>query len=104
MCTAISTGSQWLFLLAVVSVASYLAMRAGAAVEVLPAALPHGASKLFTFLGVLFPTFGAAIAGLLLRRLRAVRRDLRGRRREARRRASAHPAFAGGRAVGARLR
>jgi hypothetical protein len=56
--------SQWLFLLAVVSVASYVVMRAGAALSVLPEALPHGASKLFTFLGVLFPTFGAAIAGM----------------------------------------
>jgi hypothetical protein len=56
--------SETLFLLAVISVASYLALRAGAALSLIPEAWPHAASKLFTFLGVLFPTFGAAVAGV----------------------------------------
>jgi hypothetical protein len=56
--------SERLFLLAVISVASYLGLRAGAALSLLPEALPHGVSKFFTFLGVLFPTFGATIAGI----------------------------------------
>jgi hypothetical protein len=56
--------SQWLFQLAVISVAVYLALKAGAAISVIPAALPHSTSMLFTFLGVLFPTFAAAIAGI----------------------------------------
>jgi hypothetical protein len=56
--------SESLFLLAVISVTIYLALRAGAALSVVPGALPHGLSKIFTFLGVLFPTFGAAIAGV----------------------------------------
>jgi hypothetical protein len=56
--------SQGLFLLAVISVAFYLALRAGAAIGLVPEALPHGVSKLFTFLGVLFPTFGGTVAGI----------------------------------------
>lgn len=53
-----------LFQLAVVTVATYLMLRAGAALRWVPDAIPHDLSKVFTFLGVLFPTFGAAIAGI----------------------------------------
>jgi hypothetical protein len=56
--------SQTLFQFAVASVALYLALRTGTAMSIIPEVLPHGASKLFTFLGVLFPTFGAAMAGI----------------------------------------
>lgn len=56
--------SEALFLAAVLSVSVYLALQAGAALSLVPEALPHGASKLFTFLGVLLPTFGAAVAGV----------------------------------------
>lgn len=53
-----------LFLLAVISVAAYLALRAGAALHAIPETVPHDLSKSFTFLGVLFPTFGGTIAGI----------------------------------------
>lgn len=56
--------STRLFQLAVVSVASYLLLKAAAAMGLLPEHWPHSASYLFTFLGVAFPTFGAAIAGI----------------------------------------
>jgi hypothetical protein len=56
--------SERLFLLAVVSVALYLGLRAAAALSLAPEALPHAVSPLFTFLGVAFPTFGAAVAGV----------------------------------------
>jgi hypothetical protein len=53
-----------LFVLAVISVATYLVLRGGGAIGILPDALPHHVSKLFSFLGVFFPTFGATIAGI----------------------------------------
>jgi hypothetical protein len=53
-----------LFVLAVISVAAYLVLRGGEAIGILPDALPHHVSKLFSFLGVFFPTFGATIAGI----------------------------------------
>ena len=56
--------STRLFQLAVVSVAAYLLLKAGAALHLLPHDWPHKASYFFTFLGVAFPTFGAAIAGI----------------------------------------
>jgi hypothetical protein len=56
--------SGLLFQLAVVSVAIYLVLRAGAAIQLIPKAVPHNFSLLFTFLGVLFPTFGGTIAGI----------------------------------------
>jgi hypothetical protein len=56
--------SQWLFLLAVISAVLYLALRAGVTLSVVPVDLFHRASPLFTFLGVLFPTFAAALAGV----------------------------------------
>lgn len=56
--------SETLFILAVVSVSLYLLIEVGAATDLLAEDFPHAASKLFTFLGVCFPTFGAAIAGI----------------------------------------
>jgi hypothetical protein len=53
-----------LFQLAVVSVMTYLALAAGAAAGVIPQHWSHASAKLFTFLGVLFPTLGASIAGI----------------------------------------
>jgi hypothetical protein len=56
--------SEVLFILAVISVAIYLALRGGAAAAFIPTSVPHAVSKFLTFLGVLFPTFGGAIAGI----------------------------------------
>lgn len=56
--------SARLFQLAVASVAIWLSLWAGGALHLLPADLAEHLSKLFTFLGVLFPTFGATIAGI----------------------------------------
>ena len=53
-----------LFQLAVVSVMTYLTLVAGAAAGVIPQHWPHASAKLFTFLGVLFPTLGGSIAGI----------------------------------------
>ena len=56
--------SEFLFLLAVLSVAMYLLIELGAAAGWLPRTLPHDVAKTFTFLGVLFPTMGGAFAGV----------------------------------------
>ena len=56
--------SGLLFLLAVLSVSIYLAMVGTAAAGLIPHGWPHIGSKLFTYLGVMFPTFGASIAGM----------------------------------------
>jgi hypothetical protein len=56
--------SEYLFLLAVLSVAIYLLIELGAAMGWLPHTLPHDVAKTFTFLGVLFPTMGGAFAGV----------------------------------------
>jgi hypothetical protein len=56
--------SELLFILAVVSVAAYLSLEAGAALGWLVADAPDRATKIFTFLGVLFPTLGASLAGV----------------------------------------
>ncbi len=56
--------SELLFLLAVISVAIYLMIEMGAALNWLPHDLPHDVAKAFTFLGVLFPTLGGALAGV----------------------------------------
>ena len=53
-----------LFKIAVASVALWLLMRAGAALQWLPYAWPHASSKIFAFLGVALPTLGASIAGI----------------------------------------
>ena len=56
--------SEVLFLLAIVSVGTYLALKAGSALDLWPASLPSAISKATTFMGVAFPTLGAAIAGI----------------------------------------
>jgi len=52
------------FLAAVVSVSIWLAIAAAAAAGLVPAPWPDATAKLFTFLGVAFPTLGANLAGL----------------------------------------
>ena len=52
------------FQLAVVAVAVWLVLWAGSVIGLLPAELAEKTAKLFTFLGVLFPTLGGAIAGV----------------------------------------
>jgi hypothetical protein len=56
--------SEFLFLLAVISVALFLAIKGGAVLGWLPSNWPHDSAKAFTFLGVLFPTLGGAFAGV----------------------------------------
>lgn len=56
--------STRLFQLAVLSVSAYLLLKFGAALHIVPHEWPHAASYVTTFLGVAFPTFGAAIAGI----------------------------------------
>ncbi len=56
--------SERLFQLAVVSVATYLALAGAVALGVLPQGWLKDAAKIFTFFGVMFPTFGASIAGM----------------------------------------
>jgi len=53
-----------LFKIAVASVAIWLLMRAGAALQWLPYAWPLASAKVFAFLGVALPTLGASIAGI----------------------------------------
>ena len=53
-----------LFLSAVLSVAAYLLIEIGAKMGFVPHNLPHDVAKMFTFLGVLFPTLGGALAGI----------------------------------------
>lgn len=56
--------SEWLFKLAIISVASYLLLKLGAYWQWIDPAVPTSLSKTFTVLGVMFPTFGGAIAGI----------------------------------------
>ncbi len=56
--------SELLFIFAVISVISYLGLMLGALLGLWPAEVGGRVSDLFTFAGVLFPTFGAAIAGV----------------------------------------
>ncbi len=56
--------SERLFQLAVVSVSTYLLLAGFVALGHMPHGWLNAASKIFTFLGVLFPTFGASIAGM----------------------------------------
>ncbi|MEY4237478.1 MAG: hypothetical protein RL339_79 [Pseudomonadota bacterium] len=57
-------GSEWLFRLAVVSVALYLRGAGLASAGLVPAEAAMKASKTFTFLGVAFPALGGAFAGI----------------------------------------
>jgi hypothetical protein len=56
--------SEVLFTLAVVSVAGYLILKGGGALRWWPKAIAEQLSYVFTFFGVLLPTFGGAIAGI----------------------------------------
>jgi hypothetical protein len=56
--------SEILFTLAVVSVAGYLMLKGGGALGWWPKAIAEQLSYVFTFFGVLLPTFGGAIAGI----------------------------------------
>jgi hypothetical protein len=53
-----------LFTLAVLSVLGYLTLKAGGALHFWPKSIAEHLSYLFTFLGVLLPTFGAAIGSI----------------------------------------
>ena len=56
--------AETLFKLAVASVATWLLLKAGAALHLLPHDWPHATSKIFAFLGIALPTLGASIAGI----------------------------------------
>ena len=56
--------AESLFKLAVAAVATWLLLRAGAALNWLPDAWPQASAKSFAFLGVALPTLGASIAGI----------------------------------------
>ena len=56
--------SETLFVLAILSVGTYLALKGASALGLIAPSIPTGASKWLTFLGVAFPTLGAAIAGI----------------------------------------
>ena len=56
--------SEAFFLLAVVAVASYLAVVVCARLGLVPHSLDYALAKPLTFLGVLFPTLGGGIAGI----------------------------------------
>lgn len=56
--------SEFLFKLAILSVAAYLLLKVGTAFDFVDPAFVAKTSKTFTVLGVAFPTFGAAIAGI----------------------------------------
>jgi hypothetical protein len=61
---ALDKTSQRLFILAVISVAIYLIIEVGATAHILSATIAHDVAKSFTFLGVMFPTIGGALAGI----------------------------------------
>lgn len=56
--------AESLFKLAVAAAATWLLLRAGAALHWAPAAWPQVTSKAFAFLGVALPTLGASISGI----------------------------------------
>jgi hypothetical protein len=56
--------SELLFMLAILSVASYLLLLAAASGGLVQHNLPHDVSKIFTFLGVSLPALGGALAGI----------------------------------------
>jgi len=60
----IDKSAEACFLAAVVSVSAYLMIEAGAFFGVVPATWPSSVAKVFTFMGVAFPTLGANLAGL----------------------------------------
>ncbi len=56
--------SETLFMLAILSVASYLSLLAAASMGLVSEHVPYQLSKMFTFLGVSLPAFGGALAGI----------------------------------------
>ena len=56
--------SEAMFTLAVVSVSFYLGLKLAGALHMIDTEIAAGLSKLFTFFGVLLPTFGGAISGI----------------------------------------
>jgi hypothetical protein len=56
--------AEMCFKLAILSVSLYLLCSAGAELGLLPAEWPEAGAKLFTFLGVAFPTLGASLSGI----------------------------------------
>lgn len=56
--------SELLFKLAILSVATYLALLAAAYTGLISADIPYSLSKIFTFLGVSLPAMGGALAGI----------------------------------------
>jgi len=56
--------SERLFFLAIVSVTLYLMVKGGGVLHLWPEAVAEHSGYAFTFLGVLLPTFGGAIAGI----------------------------------------
>ena len=56
--------SNILFLLAIFAVGGYLLLKLGASLGWLASAVPVQSSKWLTFMGVAFPTMGAALAGI----------------------------------------
>jgi hypothetical protein len=56
--------SEWLFGLAVITVATYLTLVILEVLQVIPAAFVNSVSKSFTFLGVILPALGGAFAGI----------------------------------------
>jgi hypothetical protein len=56
--------SETLFTLAVVSVASYLALKLGGKLGIVSPDIAKDLSYIFTFLGVFLPTFGGAVSGM----------------------------------------
>jgi hypothetical protein len=56
--------SEWMFTLAVVSVSLYLLLKLGGVLGLIRPEVALNLSKLFTFLGVLLPTFGGALSGI----------------------------------------
>lgn len=56
--------SEMSFILAVISVATYLAIVVGEQLDFLPHSVSYSSSKIFTFLGIAFPAIGGAFAGI----------------------------------------
>jgi hypothetical protein len=56
--------SEIMFTLAVISVSIYLLLKFGGMAGLFSPDLAYGLSKLFTFLGVMLPTFGGALSGV----------------------------------------
>ncbi|HMA10845.1 MAG TPA: hypothetical protein VKO83_03085, partial [Steroidobacteraceae bacterium] len=56
--------AERMFLLAIVSVTGYLALKLGGALHAWPKHWAEQSSLWFSFLGVLLPTFGGALAGI----------------------------------------